>query len=684
MLKRSAWFKLFCALSGLSVIASSCGNMKGSSMNEADAINLSNLTSRDLTVISKEPHDKVLASDINSSNFSNYFDIKLIKQAQQKQDPNTFVDISISDFVADDPNGVLTFSVNLTKKAINPSQTKQITLEIAGFLKKEETESTKDSANSDTTNKDAATQNVSTNQQNPNTNNSNKPDTSSSGTTLKVFNDQEIYKKIYDRSFSLEFYTHYAYYDKTKSTVDDLYYVTNGTGWLLDYQVDSNNPNLYRLFLATNLHVAQTLWNNNDFDRPVTDLDPKPETVGFSLGKSENPLFTAQNSRVNNSPVKYVSILDNQKFYDRLPNKNNVLRVDDRRLNIPKTIFAAVDFVNDQTTKEEFSSYWRDQFKQEFINGTVHDKNILERTYPKDEEERARIADKYIEKGIGLYKDFAVISFVVNISQKWFRGEDIQQYTNGSKLLRKYVLDAIDELKASSEIAKAPGQLNISNPNLPYIDIDYASVKYSRDNALSVDDIGKAYIAGYPGVKDSQQANAKINFRWVQNNINDDPNYQLANNIDSSLIDKTQDFNGLIQPYHNKYYHQYGITQKVERSSLRSGSSGSVVYSKYGLPFGIFWGGYNNISESDPNSNRGLFEYLANDKKILFSLNVNFADTGEQRRYTINVEPYNLIDGTDKTKYPNQTNSYRQSLAKYLASLRNDRFSKSTYLFSNP
>ncbi|SYV95017.1 Uncharacterised protein, partial [Mycoplasmoides gallisepticum] len=242
--------------------------------------------------------------------------------------------------------------------------------------------------------------------------------------------------------------------------------------------------------------------------------------------------------------------------------------------------------------------------------------------------------------------------------------ETAQRY-NGSRLLRKYVLEAIHELNESSRLAKLPGQLNLTNQDLPYVDLDYPSIDQNQPNAYSFEEINKAYIAGYPGVEDSSNS-SRVNFRWVQNNLNKDPNYQLKPNINSGLVNKTQDITGLIQSYHNKYYHQYGITQEVLRSSLRSGSSGSVVYSKYGLPFGIFWGGYNGGDPQQEENNRGLFDYLANDTKKSLNINVRYSNPNRASRFKINIEPYNLIDGTNKQKYPNQTNSYREALAKYL------------------
>lgn len=726
MAKKTTWLKLFCSLSGLSVIPSSCFNPESffSFKNESDTIKLSNITSNDLTVSDKLTHNDLLASNITSSNFSQYFELKLVQKADEQQDLNNLVDIKVGGFSADDSNGILSFIVTLEKKNSNPVEFKQVSLEINGFLKKQEpvsqpkndTDNVKKPENSnndestDTTppptsdepstdqekNPNSSDESSTDQQKTPNSDESTtdqssspttvdetkKPEPSSSETKLRVFSDQEIYKKIYDRTFSLEFYTRYTRKNSSNSNIEQLYYLNNGTGWLLDYQVSPENPDLYRLFLATNLHVAQTLWNKNDFDRPVTDLESAPETIGFSLGKSDQVEFSAQNSSLNNSVVKYATLLDNTAFYNRVPNRANSWRVSSQRLTIPQTVFAAVDFVNDQQTTQELSSYWANQFKTQFVNNRLDDKNLLEHTYPKDAESRTKIADKYLEQGIGLYKDFAVLSVIVNLSPKMLANESAQRY-NASRLLRKYVLEAIHELNESSRLAKLPGQLNLTNLDLPYVDLDYPSIEQNQPNAYSFEEINKAYIAGYPGVENSSNA-SRVNFRWVQNNLNKDPNYQLKPNINSGLVNKTQDITGLIQYYHNKYYHQYGITQEVLRSSLRSGSSGSVVYSKYGLPFGIFWGGYNGGDPQQEENNRGLFDYLANDTKKSLNINVRYSNPNRASRFKINIEPYNLIDGTNKQKYPNQTNSYREALAKYLVWSQNNNFSNSTYLFSHP
>lgn len=712
MAKKTTWLKLFCLLSGLSVISSSCFNLESffSFKNESDTIKLSNITSNDLTVSDKLTHNDLLASNITSSNFSRYFELKLVQKADEQHDLNNLVDIKVGGFSADDSNGILSFIVTLEKKNSNPIEFKQVSLEINGFLKKQEPvsqpkndtdnvkkpENSNDDESTDTTPPPISDESTTDQQKTSDSDESTtdqssspttvdetkKPKPSSSETKLRVFSDKEIYKKIYDRTFSLEFYTRYTRKNSSNSNIEQLYYLTNGTGWLLDYQVSPQNPDLYRLFLATNLHVAQTLWNKNDFDRPVTDLESAPETIGFSLGKSDQVEFSAQNSTLNNSVVKYATLLDNTAYYNRVPNRANTWRVSSQRLTIPQTVFAAVDFVNDQQTTQELSSYWANQFKTQFVNNRLDDKNLLEHTYPKDVESRTKIADKYLEQGIGLYKDFAVLSVVVNLSPKMLANESVQRY-NGSRLLHKYVLEAIHELNESSRLAKLPGQLNLTNQDLPYVDLDYPSIDQNQPNAYSFEEINKAYIAGYPGVEDSSNS-SRVNFRWVQNNLNQDPNYQLKPNINSGLVNKTQDITGLIQSYHNKYYHQYGITQEVLRSSLRSGSSGSVVYSKYGLPFGIFWGGYNGGDPQREENNRGLFDYLANDTKKSLNINVRYNNPNKVSRIKINIEPYNLIDGTNKQKYPNQTSSYREALAKYLVWSQNDNFSNSTYLFSHP
>ncbi|QMT98386.1 hypothetical protein H3143_02690 [Mycoplasma tullyi] len=707
MVRKTTWLKLFCLLSGLSVISSSCFNPESffTSKKNADDINVNNITSNDLAVNDKLNHKDLLASNITSSNFSKYFGLKLIQKADEKIDPNDLVNFKVGGFSADDSNGILSFIVTVERKNSSPIEFKQVSLEINGFLKKKiEREPSQESSspNSETgePNDSQASNNEHTDQPviihpgestteteptPPSTtvDKDKQPEPSSSSTKLKIFSDQEIYKKIYDRSFSIGFYTRHWLRDPSDPNLPykQLLYLSNGTGWLLDYQISPQNPDLYRLFIATNLHVAEGLWNRDDYDHPVLDSDIrlKPDTIGFSLGKSEQVNFGPQDSRFSNSSVKYVTYLSNNLFFNSSPNRSSALRVNNQRLSIPETVFTAVDFVNDQQTKNEFSDYWAQQFKGQFVNNRLGDKNLLNSSFPKDPQSRMKIADGYINKGIGLYKDFAVLSFVVNISQKRLTNEPVRSFSS-AQTLRKYVLEAVNELNESSKIAKLPGQLNLTNQDVPYVDLDYPSVEANHPNALSIQEIDKAYIAGYPGVGQPGNSRAFSN-RWVQNNLNPNPNYQLEPNIKAELVDRYQDLTGLIQSYHNKYYHQYGITQAVLRSSLKPGSSGSVVYSKYGLPFGIFWGGYSGRGDDGT----GVFDYLANDTRKQVTVNVRFGSSRTPRQFKINIEPYNLIDGTNKEKYPNQTNSYRQALPGYLEWADDNRFSKdSTFLFSHP
>ncbi|MDC4182378.1 MIP family Ig-specific serine endopeptidase [Mycoplasma bradburyae] len=718
MLRKTGWFKLLCGLSAVSVVASSCFDPNKLFFSDKNKVDVNSITNDDLKIEYKKEHSKIFASQINLDNYQEYFVVKLIKKNDNK-DLTDYVNIDLGDFNADDENGVLSFIVSVSVKNGDPKIKRSYSLEIDGFLKNPRNNNNNNSSNSETTNSpviiqpnqpkldkpiqpeiippteskpemnnDLGNDLSSGNNSGDNLDNS-EPDSSetsspSNRAEVKVFSDNEIYHKIYKRSFSLQFYTRYNFNDPKDQMNKTLYYVTNGTGWLLDYQKSVLNPNLYRLYVATNLHVAQTLWRANDFDNPINDLEKIPETVGFSIGKSDDVSFYPKPTPSFNKPAKYVTLLEDLPFYNKVPDNQNTYRVSSNRLlTIPRTIFAAVDFVRDEQTKRDFSSLWNSQFKGQFINGGLGGQNLLESAYSDNKQDRERLADQFIQKGIGLYKDFAVISFEVNIAQ------DIDSLNPraliGSKLLRKYVLDAVDELNESVKVAKTPGQYNLTNPNLPYVDIDYPSVKTSTDTAISLDDLHKAYIAGYPGIDEVEDNKSVNRFKWVQNNLSKDSESSLSPNISRNLLGRLQTFNGKIQSYHNKYYHQYGLTQEVERSSLQAGSSGSVVYSKYGLPYGIFWGGYNSGSKDGfvAQQERGVFDYLAQSKKTEFKFNIRFDDSDQPMKYKINIEAYNLIDGTDKTKYPNQTNSYREALRKYLATKSHEK-TKGTFLFPQP
>ncbi|SYV89704.1 lipoprotein, partial [Metamycoplasma alkalescens] len=111
---------------------------------------------------------------------------------------------------------------------------------------------------------------------------SNKNEYPSYVNKFKKIDQEVLYSEIYDRSFSIKFGT------KTKN--GEFLSNGSGTGWLLDYHQYTNNPNKYKLFFATNLHVLGHFSNSLD-DKLNEDLnynDPSEDkVVGVAIGKSK-------------------------------------------------------------------------------------------------------------------------------------------------------------------------------------------------------------------------------------------------------------------------------------------------------------------------------------------------------------------------------------------------------------
>ncbi|QZX48983.1 MIP family Ig-specific serine endopeptidase [Mycoplasma sp. E35C] len=687
MKKLRSIFKLFCGLTVTAIVSSSCVNLEFLKINKMTALELFHKLSKDdLSIQANQDLSDVLATNVSSLNYEKYFKVSINKDYIHSIGSDNQINHRIRNLIQDDTRGELSFTLEFYITNEGSTLTKDFNIELEGF-KKEELTNTPTRKEEDIK-KPEETQSDKGNDVEIMDNQPPKSEVKNPPTTAKVYSDQDIYKKIWKRSFALEFYSRYSYQDKNTKARVNQYEVNNGTGWLLDYLTYPKKPGIYRVFLATNLHVAQAFKSDRDYITPIKG-DNYPQTIGFSIGKSPDVTFNAKNNTAANKEAQYVTYLepDHGYFYDSIPNNeshyflNNIFRTS--RLGRPQTIFAATDFVNDKKTASEFKDYWETNFYQNYIDGKLKKDELLELSDRNQGiVDRSVDANNFKNKGIGIYKDFAVISFLVDTDTSKIRGNSREEI--GARMISKYILDAIDELKASSEIAKNPIQPNVSNHNLPFVDIDYPSARRNQADKFNIKTLDRGFIAGYPGVRNDTNKIVKetTRFRWVQNNLSLDTTRPLQNNIPNARVLQMQNYNGLYQLFHRRFYHQYGVVQEIERSSLQKGSSGSVVYSKYGLPIGIYWGGYTSDKYNSFTNQQqtGLFDYLAQDKELNFDIQIK--ENNQTKKFTIHVEPYNLIDGTNKNKYPNQTNSYRHALKEYLKHIEYDKLQgKGSYLF---
>ncbi|GAB1886996.1 DUF31 family protein [Mycoplasmoides pneumoniae] len=149
----------------------------------------------------------------------------------------------------------------------------------------------------------------------------------------------EIHRFNYDLNFSLTFT------NRITSNGEAKFSVTYGTGWLIDWKEPDkkkeNDP--FRAYLATNLQVAASLINPQDYE-PYKNKDDAGWTTTFRLGK-----YTKVSDFV--SPNQF-----------GLPNAAQAL-VNVQTSVIPKTAFAARDFVDysfpqEQKDKEKRKQQW--------------------------------------------------------------------------------------------------------------------------------------------------------------------------------------------------------------------------------------------------------------------------------------------------------------------------------------
>lgn len=132
---------------------------------------------------------------------------------------------------------------------------------------------------------------------------------------FKTVSAEEIYKELYDRTFSIKFLV--------KLKDGGLLSNGTGTGWLLDYH-KYKGQNKYKLFLATNLHVLADFSNSltDEQNKEFNYYDPSGnKVIGLGLGKADN---VTDFSRKNNNWKSETNIanyyLNNQDFENYLRN----------------------------------------------------------------------------------------------------------------------------------------------------------------------------------------------------------------------------------------------------------------------------------------------------------------------------------------------------------------------------
>ncbi|WP_258177031.1 MIP family Ig-specific serine endopeptidase [Mycoplasma mycoides] len=460
---------------------------------------------------------------------------------------------------------------------------------------------------------------------------------------------EEIYKELYDRTFSIKFLTRLNNGDSLSNGT--------GTGWLLDYH-KYNNENKYKLFLATNLHVLSEFSNSltEEQNKEFNYYEPSNnKVIAIGLGKAENVNdFSSKNNKKDfqNKISKYY--LSNQDFknYSQIDysNSNSELTT---AISEPKIVFGAVDFMNRKAVEK-----YDDAIKQSAEEYYKYKKDKL------NDNEKIAWEDYFKTKNIPIMVDFAVFEIDVDLNKT-------------DNTLKSWINDAIKGLDKYLERLKNTNNLPNQDKNISnYLQSkDYISALFTKDNnSNNLYNAKNIYIAGYPvnnkttyWMKNNptERSSDKSDIDWRTSKSNREI-FGFANEFQSS-ISIVPNFRIFDNYWHRVFATFYGYQYNVNFSSLYYGASGSLAYNEFGQMIGIYNNVRSNVEFGDLLQHATIAPFLQSDN-IKIGDNIIYA--------------YNLIDGTDKTRYKYQKSSFRENLQKLYPNGFSDN-SKSTKLFDN-
>ncbi|MFV8473762.1 MIP family Ig-specific serine endopeptidase [Mycoplasma sp. Z407A] len=435
----------------------------------------------------------------------------------------------------------------------------------------------------------------------------------------KLENNKAYISSILNRTFSLI----WDFSDGTN---------TAGTIWLLDYRKESDTK--YKLFFATNYHVAAELYSDKDF------------------------AFNAQPNRKKSITNIRLGVIDNWTIARR--------KYSYKQLNHemwPKNLFLAHNFMD-----QEVSALYQGRYYTEF--------SVIEFDYD-------------IEK----FNALPPLDPKLNENEKRVRIEELKQMKSNNNVLTNKLNNAIKELDLSIEKFKS-GSYPMQNSTLPYAGMDYGSVALFAHNVLGTKDgviqqpntinkINKVssdiekyfgnvklqkqptwdYFAGYPFVNASRN---QLLYNVAPSMLGSSTG--LVHSIDRNFWRTIDWYNGNVIANHGAEFNNeprsrfYGLAyENLVPCDIIGGASGSLVVNDSNLPVGLLFG-HNGKQPLTDNQNAQV--QLEKALTVGYALNMPFYSSN------INgyVQPYNVIDGTDKTKYPHQINSYRETLTKVYGS----------------
>ncbi|WP_406614378.1 MIP family Ig-specific serine endopeptidase [Mycoplasma corogypsi] len=446
---------------------------------------------------------------------------------------------------------------------------------------------------------------------------------------LLLANNNEYLQKILARSFSLR----WAFKDGTW---------TGGTAWLLDYHKISNDK--YSLYLATNYHVAVDLYSKKDQEIYYQDkrVDSNP-ILDFSFS------FDVTKNSTINAKAKRHGHRSNYAYRRLKPN------------NLPELIFLGQNFTKSQINNE----------------------------------------------GKNYYSDFAVIKWDVDLSKQLTKDDISYNKETDSRvidqqlksenvewaLMADHIREAIEELDNSYSRFVGPNkQYWMNNGKLPYASLPITSLSIAREKYFGDDRenaIKNTPYNGFPNtVKNIDELSGYVskylsNYKYTYlNNVYftgfsliDGASPVVKSNVENSIVNDQGFSNAVfhtpfllpVYGYNNLPIANHGTTFNLNNKSYyygaalwsravlngRGGMSGSLVVDQQNLPIAIYWGNEAPTSiRDDSGKSHTVYTHL-------------FAPFSQEVPYVANgllIDAYNLIDGTDKTKYPNQIHSYRERL----------------------
>lgn len=426
---------------------------------------------------------------------------------------------------------------------------------------------------------------------------------------------KDIYQEIYDRTFMLG----YGFEDEEKKEVT----MDVGTTWLLDYY-KYKTGNKYKLFFATNLHVLSYFTNAMDEEK-LKEFNYKTydntKLKSVFLGKSDQP--------------KNFDDIPNNSWQSHIQdNGGAVQKFDKEFFENPKLVFAAVDFMDDDSYKD-FNDIIKTKYDEYQNSNKVGKEKYIEIQKKLDKPEF-----------IPFYKDFGVIEVTI----------DFDKQVNQSKQeefnkLKAQIQKAIESLNSAIEKTKKNTVPNVKNQGKYLIDYDYYSagkkIEKEGKNESLLANAKNIFVAGYPNnngtsywMKNLPRERNSDTINYFRSPKNKEAFVYATNDIQKSNIS----LNIYTNVWNRIFIDYYGVNLNLRFSSLYHGASGSVAINEFDQIVGI----YSTVSE---NAQFGDLLKTSGITPLLQAEDLTFEDK--------TFFAHNLLD---KSGFPHQKTSYRSNL----------------------